>query len=495
MQRTLSSSEHSGAAIRRAVLLALLFLVPAVQAMLPIDDPDIWWRFRMGEWIVTHRTVPYVDHFSANDLGKPWIEYSWIFALVVYWVHSYLGLVGMVYFIVLMGLSVAYAAYRLIRGAGLPIHAEVALVAMALGAMKSLMTPRPWLITILFFALELNILYRVRTTEKDKLLWLLPILFFAWANFHIQFVYGLAAVGLLFGEALLASCAKSLGWKLAVPALSLRTLALVTLACVAATLLTPYHYLLYDQILSYMFVQVGAFQYLSELHPMFFRSPGDWLVLAMTLFAAFALGWQRKWSPFSTMLLLIAAFVAFRARRDAWMIALVSLAIIGDTARSVLPDKIYHFSKGQLLVAALVSLTVLYFIGHNRGIYEKNLQAVVQAKFPVQAVHYIKQNRLPGPLFNHYDWGGFLLWSLPEIPVPLDGRTNLFGDRRIERSLAVWDGRAGWESEPDLLKARLVIAEKDRPLTTLLKSHAGFKVVYEDHNSVVFVGEPSSTGK
>ncbi len=495
MQLSLSSPENSEAAIRRAVLLALMFLVLAVQAMSPIDDPDIWWRFRMGEWIVTHRTVPYVDHFSANDMGKPWIEYSWVFALIVYWVHSYLGLVGMVYFIVLMGSAVAYAAYRLIRGAGLPIQAEVALVAMALGAMKSLMTPRPWLITILFFALELHIIYRARTAENDRLLWLLPILFVAWANIHIQFVYGLVAVGLLFGEALLASYAKSRGWDLAVPALSLRNLGLVTIACVAATLLTPYHYLLYEQVLSYMFVQVGAFQYLTELHPMFFRSPGDWLVLAMTLFAAFALGWQRKWSPFSTMLLLIAAFVAFRARRDVWMIALVSLAIIGDTARSVLPNKVYDFSKGQLLVAALVSLAVLFFIGHSRGIYEKNLKSIVEEKFPVQAVNYVKNNRLPGPLFNHYDWGGFLLWSLPEIPVSMDGRTNLFGDRRIERSLAAWNGLAGWESEPDLLKARLVIAEKDRPLTTLLKTHAGFKLVYEDHNSGVFVGQPSSTGK
>jgi len=472
-----------------------MFLVLAVQAMLPIDDPDIWWRFRMGEWIATHRAVPYVDHFSANDMGKPWIEYSWAFALMVYWIHSSLGLVGIVYFIVLLGILVAYAAYRLIRGAGLPIQAEVALVAMALGAMKSLMTPRPWLITMLFFAIELLIIYRARTTEKTRLLWFLPVLFVAWANIHIQFVYGLAAVGLLFGEALLASCAKSRGWDLAVPAFSLRTLALVNIACVAATFLTPYHYLLYDQVLSYMFVQVGAFQYLSELHPMLFRSPGDWLVLAMTILAAFALGWQRRWPPFSAMLLLIAAFVAFRARRDVWMVALVSLAIIGDTARSVLPNKVYDFSKGQLLVAALVSLAALTFIGHSRGIDEKNLKSVVEEKFPVQAVNYIKSNRLPGPLFNHYDWGGFLLWALPDVPVSMDGRTNLFGDRRIERSLAAWDGAAGWESEPDLLKAKLVIAEKHRPLTTLLKSRAGFKLVYEDHNSVVFVGEPSSTGK
>lgn len=61
---------------RRILLLALILLVPAVQAMTPIDDPDIWWRFRMGEWIVTHWAVPYVDYFSPYDAGTPWIEYS-----------------------------------------------------------------------------------------------------------------------------------------------------------------------------------------------------------------------------------------------------------------------------------------------------------------------------------------------------------------------------------------------------------------------------------
>jgi len=493
MQLKLSSSEPGESAVRRAVLLSLMFLVLAVQAMSPIDDPDIWWRLRLGEWIVNHRAVPYVDYFSANDVGTHWIEYSWVFALIVYWVHLYLGLVGIVYFIVLLGLSVTYAAYRLIRGAGLPIQAEVALVALSLGTMKSLMTPRPWLITILFFALELWIIYRARFTEKERLLWLLPILFAVWANCHIQFVYGLAAVGLLFGEALLASCARSFGWNLHVPALSLRKLAWVTVACVAATFLTPYHYLIYDQVFRYMFVQVGAFDYLAELHPLFFRSPGDWLVLAMTLLAAFALGWQRKWIPYSTMLLMVAGFVGFRARRDVWMIALVSLAIIGETARSVLPNNVYHFGKGQIVVALLVSLAVLFFIGHNRGINEENFQSVVAQKFPVQAVKYVKSHRLSGPLFNHYDWGGFLLWALPEIPVSIDGRAQLFGDRRIERSLASWSGLAGWESEPDLLRARLVIAEKNRPLTTLLKSHAGFKLVYEDHNAAVFIGQPRSS--
>ncbi len=472
---------------RRTLLLSLIFLVPASQALLPIDDPDIWWRLRVGEWIVEHHGVPYAEYFSADDIGKPWIEYSWLFALLAYWVHSYFGLVGVVYFIVLMGYAIAYVVYRLIRGAGLPFQAEAALVAMALGPMKSLMTPRPWLLSIFFFALELFLIYRARTAEKTQRLWLLPVLFVAWANCHIQFVYGVAVMGLLFGEALLASCAKPRGWRLAVPALPLRSLALVTSACIMATFVTPYHYLLYVQVFNYIFVDVGNFQFLTEMHPMFFRSPGDWLVLLMTLFAAFAAGWQHKPSPFSITLLLIAAFVAFRARRDVWMISLVSLAIIGDTSRSVRLNRSYMFSKGQMLGAALVSLVVLYFIGQGRNIDEKNLTAVVRDKFPVQAVNYVKNNRLAGPLLNHFDWGGFLIWSLPEIPVSMDGRTGLYGDRRIERSLKTWNGGVGWETDRDLLKAKLVIAEKDRPLTQLLRHQANFQIVYEDSTAVVFV--------
>ncbi|MSP39353.1 MAG: hypothetical protein EXR70_12760 [Deltaproteobacteria bacterium] len=162
---------------RRILIISLLFLVPVAQALLPIDDPDIWWRLRTGEWIATHHAVPYAEYFSANDIGKSWIEYSWLFALLVYWVHSYLGLVGLVYFVVLMGYAIAYAAYRLIRTAGLPFLVQVALLAMALGTMKSVMTPRPWLITILFFALELFVIYRARTTGNTRLVWFLPILF------------------------------------------------------------------------------------------------------------------------------------------------------------------------------------------------------------------------------------------------------------------------------------------------------------------------------
>jgi hypothetical protein len=121
-----------------------------------------------------------------------------------------------------------------------------------------------------------------------------------------------------------------------------------------------------------------------------------------------------------------------------------------------------------------------------------SLAKTVESHFPVRAVEFIKSNRLEGQLYNSLDWGGYLIWSLPDLPVSMDGRTNLHGDARIARSLATWGGGIGWEKDPDLLRARLVIAQIDKPLTHLLRRHPGYKLVYEDRTTAVFVVSQSA---
>jgi hypothetical protein len=79
-------------AFRRLAILVLLYSIPAFQAMLPIDDPDIWWHLRTGQWIVEHGRVPTEDPFSTYGMGKPWIAYSWLFEILVYLVFRNLGL-------------------------------------------------------------------------------------------------------------------------------------------------------------------------------------------------------------------------------------------------------------------------------------------------------------------------------------------------------------------------------------------------------------------
>jgi hypothetical protein len=480
---TLRDSELVG---RRVVLLALLYLIPSFQAMLPIDDTDIWWRLRTGQWIVANHTVPVKDFISPDTTGKLWIEYGWSFQALVYALHARFGLLGLVYFMVAMSLIIAFVAHQLVRRAGLPLPFEVALVGLALAAMKPLMTPRPWLFTIVFFSLELTIIAQARQSEKSRLLWFLPLLFFFWANLHIQFIYGLAALGLLLAEVMVTSFWGWGGYQVAAPQLSFKPLLLVSLACIGVTLATPYHLLLYKQIFEYA-AEAGTFQYVTELHPMFFRSLDNWITLLLTLAAAFILGWQRKWLPYATLLLLMGVFVAFRARRDVWVLVLVAIWIISDSFRSSFKEDSERWSAWQIAVSAVVVACALYFVSLSRGISEEQLQIVVENKFPVRAVEYIKANQLSGPLFNDFTWGGFLSWSLREIPPSIDGRTNLYGDKATERSVITWEGRPGWDTNPELLRARLIVANRDAPLTSLLRVHPRYKTIYQDDVAFVII--------
>src|SRR5260221_3930940 len=59
------------------------------------------------------------------------------------------------------------------------------------------------MLTILFGIIELDILLAVRRTGAAKNLWLLPPMFAIWANWHIQFVYGLLLLAVFACEPLL----------------------------------------------------------------------------------------------------------------------------------------------------------------------------------------------------------------------------------------------------------------------------------------------------
>src|SRR5215813_11223251 len=189
-----ASLENSEKSLRRLVILVLLYCIPASQAMVPFIDPDIWWHFRTGQWIFSHGQVPVTDPFSTYGMGKPWVAYSWLFEILVYALFTKLGLMGILVFTVSMSLLITLVLHGALPRAGLPFLVEVLSVAVALGAMSRLISPRSWLFSILFFTVELFILFHVRRTDRFAPLLALPPLFVLWANLHMQFVYGLAVL-------------------------------------------------------------------------------------------------------------------------------------------------------------------------------------------------------------------------------------------------------------------------------------------------------------
>jgi hypothetical protein len=481
-----ASFAKSEKTLRRLVIVTLLYCIPAFQAMVPVVDPDIWWHLRSGQWIVDHAQVPATDPFSAYGEGKRWIAYSWLFEILVYALFTKFGLMGILVFTVSMSLLIALVLHGALRRAGLPFITEMFFVAVALVAMSPLISPRSWLFSILFFTVELFILFHVRRTDRIAPLLALPPLFVLWANLHMQFIYGLAVLGLFLVEVLLSQLPFVSLHPSNRPKVNVRRVSLLLLACLGATLMTPYHFRLYIPIFE-VIGQTGAFQLIQELLPLSFRSLADWPVLGLAIAAAFVLGWQRTWLPFPTLLLLIGIFLAFRARRDVWVLVLPALFIISEFGRFARNEPAFGLTKPQT-IGVVVALTVaIYLIALRRHISEQQLESVVERKFPVAAVKFVNEKNYSGPLYNHFNWGGYLIWTLPRLPVSMDGRMNVHGDQRIERSFNTWSGLKGWESDPDLMKARLVISGVKDSLTNLMRMDSRFKLVYEDAIAAVFV--------
>jgi hypothetical protein len=475
----------------RLLMLFALYAIPVIVTLrpvgVPVYDPDVWWHLRVGQWVVDHGTVPHTDPFS--QVGRPWVAYSWLYEVLLYKLYVAFGLAGIVVYRVALALALVASLHRLVARREPRFLVATGLTAAGVLACAPLFGERPWLVTVLGTTLTLHAVLDVRAGNRSWLVWLLPPLFVVWANCHIQFVYGLLVLGLacvapLIDSALglgrpdeTAATARTRPWGLLVA---------LSVICFLATLATPYHLRLYGVLLEYA-TQPGAFRWVNELKALEFREAPDFVMAGLVGAALFFLGRRRGLSSFDVLLVAGTSFLALRARRDLWFAALAALAVLSagpgaDPAEA-------RFAPGRRVWAFVpLGLAVLVaLLAWDRQLTPANLGAKVASVFPAEAVEHVKRRGYAGPLYNDFNWGGYLIWALPDLPVAIDGRTNLHGDARMARFGQTWSGLPGWQDDPDLSAAGVVIAPADSPLVSLLALDKRFRLAHRDPVACVFV--------
>jgi hypothetical protein len=107
--------------------------------------------------------------------------------------------------------------------------------------------------------------------------------------------------------------------------------------------------------------------------------------------------------------------------------------------------------------------------------------------FPIKAVEWIKVNQPHGNMFNSYNWGGYLDWHLPEYPVFVDGRTDLYDDQVLNEYLEVTHGNQGWNQILDKYGVNFVFIESESLLSKILSTSKSWELVYQDNLAVVYM--------
>ncbi len=461
----------------------------SMQRKFSVLGSDIGWHLKTGDWIVEHRAFPHTGILSRTAATRPWAAYSWGYEVLLSRSYAWFGLVGVALYGTALTLLVVFSIFWMARRlSGKFWLASVLTVLCCYSFLLLRIVPRPVFFSIALFCAVLTLLFDAQRSARVQPLYWLPAVFLVWANLHIQFIYGLAVVGVLLAINVvqeLAERAHLLPDYIAPRRLPSTALATVFVLCVLATMLTPYSYHLYAVVFHYSQAKV-PYRMVQELQPFRLRFYGSYVQLLLAAAAFAVVGFQKKFDLFKLFLLLIATALAFRTMRDAWFQCTIAAACLAEVARAHGEPEARETPLQLAGVFSAVGLLLL-LLARPAGCNEEGLQRTIAAMYPVDAVHYLQQHPAPGPLWNIFDWGGFLAWYLPQYPVGVDPRTDLYGDELLNRFNQTENGDPGYRSDPYLNEAGVVMLRPRDPLAALLERDPRFRGVYEDKVAALYV--------
>jgi len=424
------------------VALALVFILLAVLTIRQVGSLDIGFHLKAGAHMLAGRGWPRTDPFTFTLGDHPYIDTTWGYQILATLVHRLAGFTGLIFVHGALILALFWIVYRTAR---LRAADSVALpLALLLGVLASEIRfeARPELVSWVFLALILHILHR-RAEGLRSPVWLIAPIHLLWANTHALFVLGWLAEACFLAGIFLRERRID------------RTLLLWIAAGVAVTMINPYGWkgLTFPFTLATrmqgqnLFAQsIGEFASpfalrLSATYPFYPRIP----ILAYRLLAVLSLvslvvAWKdrRFWS-----LLLWGGFL-FLSVRMIRNIPLLAIAVIPMTAwglpiaalarRLRSGAKLARWLPRAVLACVSLAAVLLTLRVINDGYYSgsRRLQrfglGVSPISLPVEASGFAREMELRGPVLNHLNFGGWLMWAHPD-PVFIDGRLEVVGER------------------------------------------------------------------
>jgi hypothetical protein len=334
----------------------------------------------------------------------------------------------------------------------------------------------------LFLILTLIALERFQQ-GKQRVVWLLPILFLTWINTHGSWIIGLGVIVLYIACGLVSFRAGSLEVRRWTKSERLR-LEAVFMLCLAAIPITPYG----TRLAMYPFTVASSLPVsmlsVLEWQPMPFNIAGGkiFLVLVLGFFLA-QMAFRFSWRLFEVLLFLGGVGMACLHVRFVLLFVPFFAPLLATMVARGIPA--YDPRKDQYLLNFALIAGIAIAMWHyfpSRAEMEKK----VAGQFPVHALEYVREHPVPGPIFNSYGFGGYMIFS--GYKTFIDGRGEMFEEVGV-----FGDYMHITLLKPGAMKVlsgygiRSCLMERDEPFSTVLSALPDWQKVYSDNVSVLYV--------
>lgn len=460
-----------------------------------ISGNDFWWHIKVGEWVVSNKSVPTTDIFSwygtAHEI--PWTAHEWLADVMLYAIHNVFGNIG----IFLLSMSAAFLMTWLLWREAKPYIERNIFITGLFFVLLAITTygffyGRPHLFSFFLVFAELKILYRFFKDPNSKSIYLIPVISCLWSNLHGGFAslsYILCAVFLFAGM-----------WNIPIGKISptklekkaLLKLLVITLCSIGAILINPvgidvltYPYKSFGDQLQMTFInewQAPDAKNIFNLICFFFP-------IVLMLIGFFAEEKRIRLIDLLVMGLFVLLFLRSIRFIMVWYIAAVFCAFPYMPQMKV-KDMCPKFER-TLIVTFLLVFSLL--IGDGCIKISKTLQndELISVMLSDEAISAIQEDASER-VFNDYNLGEALIYN--EIPVFFDARADLYVENGIlADGISLMDlvqvnpdAEVPYIDVYELIKKYefdSILILKEMPLYSYLISHPDlFVSVYEDNS-------------
>ncbi len=494
------------------ITFGIIALLAVVLAFKSFREPDLWWMFRVGEWMWENQSIPTEDVFSFTFPGRDWISVKWLFELIAFWITSILGAPGMgllqalanILLLVIVARSAQYT-YQLVTQRSISWNHEGILISLVLFlfATEFRMILRPEMTSHVLTALVLLIFVIQRYSGKSNILfWLIPLNVF-WVNMHEAYGTGMVLIGAFMGAHILE--AVFLKWT----PLNKKMLLLGGLALLAVSINPRGPYMLIHPYV--IFTQVGSNHYTSELNSLFyaadyyfsFKDPYIFiLLLALTVLGIVYTTVKSNVKFIQSigiglpLVALMLTYLGLTGHRNIPFAIIGLMPIFAVFAILILA----RLNRPVLFTAITGLVAMVFYAGVVSNQYYKVFTPteryglkVSAIKNPVGAAQFVKANNISGRCFSDYLTSAYFLWELrPNFESYIDLRDlDVFPMTHFQRFTEVAFRPAAFAAEHEKYQFDYVMLYRPNfgPLHNYLFNASDWVPVYADAVACVYVSQ------
>jgi hypothetical protein len=421
------------------VPMVLLFAWGMTAAFRPVWNNDIWYLFREAGDIVASGEIPRVDQYSAVAVGRPYLAHEWLSGLIFLGIFKLGGGEALTVFRTLIMLAILLLLWFSLEKRARSFVLTALLLTLAAYIILERMFVRPHAFTLLFLCIWVFSLERWRRQRRLRYLIILVPLQILWANLHGGYIIALVLGVMMTGSAALLvmfpswSKDESYDWS------DVLKLAILTVACLAASLVNPHGLRLLEFSLTLSlasdYIKQFIYEWRSPLAASYMsRAYGSDVALSIFILMWLGLVLNVKRRPLvDAVFALLATVITVQAIRFVSFIGILGfpltvrawLAVADTHAKSLL------VKRRPLLEAALFAFILASTLVYGFPLDKVNHRKIdwgFGGRLPYETVDFMVEQGFEGVIFNDYSDGGFIQYRLaPRILPVMDSRIDVYG--------------------------------------------------------------------